>query len=183
MNAALCDFSICGALEKHLLTCLLTYLLTYTVGLRLACPVFSLADLPFHIVWSKCCLSVCACMLNQVSLAYFTSRNHSGKKSMWIGILKPAGPHSWWDACSVAWLGCGMWYSCGLQWRHIARTRLVLMLLVSCVVQIGRCVLATSACSLVVINVSYQVNSHTQYTHIINQCLFVNGDENVDKKD
>ena len=27
MNAALCDFSICGALEKHLLTYLLTYLL------------------------------------------------------------------------------------------------------------------------------------------------------------
>ena len=26
MNAGLCDFSICGALEKHLLTYLLTYL-------------------------------------------------------------------------------------------------------------------------------------------------------------
>ena len=29
MNAALCDFSICGALEKHLLTYLLTYIHTY----------------------------------------------------------------------------------------------------------------------------------------------------------
>ena len=32
-----------------------------------------------------------------------------------------------------------------------------------CIVQVGRCVLATSAGSLVVINVSNQVNHHTAY--------------------
>ena len=32
MNVALCDFSICGALEKHLLTYLLTYITDFYVS-------------------------------------------------------------------------------------------------------------------------------------------------------